>query len=53
MYNKDSDSNKEEDVEFVDVDFLYNKLSVQLLANNSTIHLKKRLIVLKTEDEAD
>ena len=37
---------------FVDIDLLCNKLNVQLLANNSIIHIKKKYI-LEMEDEAD
>ena len=52
-YNGDSDSDEEEDVEFVDVDLPCNKLSVQLLANNSTTRSKKRRVVIDTDDEAE
>ena len=48
-YNDDSNSNKE--VEFIDVHLFYNKLSLQLLANDATICPKKRRID-NIEDEA-
>ena len=51
-YNGDSDSDSDNNVEFVDIDLPCNKLSVQLLANDSITRTKKRRI-RKTEDEAD
>ena len=51
-YNGNYDSNFDNNVEFVDIDLPCNKLSVQLLANDSITRTKKRRI-LETEDEAD
>ncbi len=51
-YNGDSNSDFDNDVEFVDIDLLCNKLSVRLLANDSINRTKKRR-VLETENEAD
>lgn len=51
-YNGDSDSDEEENVEFVDADLPCDKLSVQLLANGFATCIKKRR-VLEIEDEAD
>lgn len=52
-YNKDSDSNEKEDTKFVDVNLSYNKLSVQLLVNDSTAHLKKKDVILETKDKVN
>lgn len=51
-YNGDSNSDSDNNVEFVDIDLPCNKLSIQLLANNVVTRTKKRH-VLETEDEAD
>ena len=51
-YNGDFDSDSNNNVEFVNIDLLCNKLSVQLLANNSITHTKKRY-VFEMEDKAD
>ena len=51
-YNEDSESdNDDEDVEFVNVNLPYNKLSLQLLANDSINRTKKRRVI--TNDEND
>ena len=52
-YNRDFDSDEEEDVEFVNIDLSCNKLSVQLLVNNSIIRSKKRREVIYTNDKAE
>ena len=50
-YNGDSDSDgDDEDAEFVDVDLPCNKLSLQLLANDSITRTKKRRVI-ETDDE--
>ena len=51
-HNGDSDSDSDNNVEFVDINFPCNKLSVQLLANDSITRTKKRHVV-KTEDKAN
>ena len=50
-YNVDSESdNEDKDVEFVDVDLPCNKLSLQLLANDSITRTKKRRVIPDDED---
>ena len=51
-YNGDSESdNNNEDVEFIDINLPYNKLSLQLLANNSITRTKKKRVII--DDEGD
>ncbi len=51
-YNGNSDSDDDdEDVEFIDIDLSYNKLSVQLLANDSITRTKKRRVITDDEDD--
>ena len=51
-YNWDSESdNDDDDVEFVDINLPCNKLSIQLLVNDSITCTKKRLVI--TEDKGD
>lgn len=52
-YNKDSNSDDDDkDVKFVDIDILYNKPSLQQLANDSIIYTKKKQ-VFTTDDKDD
>lgn len=51
-YNGNSDSNFNDNVEFIDVDITCNKLNIRLLDNDSITCIKKRRI-LKTEDIAN
>lgn len=51
-YNGNSDSNFDNNLEFVDINLFYNKLSIHLLANDLITCIKKRH-VLETEDKAD
>ncbi len=48
--NSDSDDN-DEDVEFIDVDLLYNKLNIQLQANDFIIYTKKKRIITSDQDD--
>ena len=51
-YNGDSKlDNNDEDVEFVNLNLPYNKLSLKQLANNSIIHIKKRCIIKDDKDD--
>ncbi len=50
-YNGDSDSDDDnENIEFIDIDLPYNKLSLQLLANDSITHTKKRRVITDDKD---
>lgn len=40
-YNYNFDSNFDDNAKFIDVNLLYNKLSIQLLANDSITYTKK------------
>lgn len=48
-YNGISNSNSDNDKEFVDINLVCNKLNVRLLANDYIIRIMKRLI-FETED---
>ena len=51
-YNGDSESdNDDEDVEFVDIYIPCNKLSLELLANDSIICTKKRYAIINDQDD--
>ena len=52
-YNGNSDSDNKGDVKFVDIDLPCNKLSVQLLANDSNTHSKKRRVIVDTNNEIE
>lgn len=52
-YNRNSNSDKEEDVDFVDVDLPCNKPSVQLLVNDSITYSKKKRGVIDVNNELD
>ena len=52
-YNIESNSYNKRDVEFVDMDLPYNKLSVEVLANESNTRSKKRHIIVNTDDEIE
>ncbi len=51
-HKSDSNSDSDNDVEFVDIDLPCNRLTVRPLANDSIICTKKKR-VLETEDGAD
>lgn len=51
-YNGDFNSDFDNNMEFIDINLLSNKLSVKLIANDSITHIKKKH-VLKIKDEAD
>ena len=53
MYNVDSNSDKKEEGEFDDMDLSCNKLSIQLLANDSNICSKKRHVIVDKDDEIE
>lgn len=49
-YNKNSNlDNNNQNVKFFDINLLYNKLSLQFLANNFITHIKKRWVT-KTDN---
>ncbi len=51
-YNGDSNSDDDDEkIEFIDVDLPYNKLSVQLLANDSISCAKKRRRITDDKDD--
>ncbi len=50
-YNGDSDlDDDDEDIEFINIDLPCNKLSLQLLANNSITRTKKRHVITDNKD---
>ena len=51
-YNGNSNSNFNNNVKFIDINLPCNKLSIQLLVNDSITRTKKRG-VFETEDKAD
>ena len=51
-YNRDLESdNNDKDVKFVDANLLDNKLTLQLLANDSITRIKKRRVITDDEDD--
>lgn len=52
-YNINCNSDNKEDIEFVDVDLSYNKLNVQLLTNDFNTYLKKRCVIVNTNDKIE
>lgn len=51
-YNSNSDSGFDNSIEFINVNLPYNNVSIQLLANDSITHTKKKRVV-RTKDEVD
>ena len=51
-YNGNTNSNSNDIAELIDIDQLYNKLNIRLLANDSIAHTKKRC-VFEAKNEAD
>ena len=51
-YNRNSVSdNYNEDIKFINIDLSYNKLSIQLLANNSITYTKKKRVITNNKND--
>lgn len=50
-YNRKFNFDKQNDIKFIDIDLLYNKLSVELLANNFNIELKKKYNIVNLNNK--